>query len=52
MARHLSGLPGSVNASGCGVANTVRARESAQSDTSLSEGLLEEVFMIVAGAKI
>jgi hypothetical protein len=48
-------LPGPVNASGkkacTDVANTGRARESAQPYTPLSEGLVEESSTTVAGAK-
>ena len=55
MARRASGLLGPVNASGTkahtGVANNERARESAQPDTPLFEGLAEEASTTVAGAE-
>ena len=55
MERRAPGLPGPMNASrtkACtGVVNTGRARESAQPDTPLSEGLAKEASTTVAGAE-
>jgi hypothetical protein len=55
MARRAPGLPGLVNASRMkahiGVANTRHARESAQPDMPLYEGLAEEASTIVAGVE-
>ena len=55
MARRAQGLPGLVNASGTKartrVANIGCARESAQLETPLSDGLAEEAPTTVVGAE-